>query len=324
MRAKHLGALFSAAFTVGSPVAAQSQAPQDFPSRRIEVVIPVPPGSATDLLGRLIAEKLATRFGQQVVSQNRPGALQQVGAEYVRRAPPDGHTLLVTHSGIMANPFLFKAFTIDLLRDLSHVATVAATPWVFGVPHSLPVNSIAEFIAYAKTNPDKVNFGSTGGTVDLDLRAFKALAGIGGEIVAYPGGSQVLTALASGEIQAGLNSVRGLSSMPGRVRALAVTTEQRFSLSPTLPTVAESGLPGFRAAPIWYGVWGPAGIAPAILARLNSEINDILKDVDVEKRITSGMAHEVLIGSPADFTGRVNQELDHYRRTATQAGIRPE
>jgi tripartite-type tricarboxylate transporter receptor subunit TctC len=324
MRAKQLFHLFAAALAIGLPATAQAQATQDFPSRRIEIVIPVPPGSATDLLGRLLAEKLSARFGQPVVSQNRPGALQQVGAEYVRRAPADGHTLLVTHSGIMANPFLFKAFTIDLSRDLSHIATVAATPWVFGVPHSLPVNSIAEFIAYAKAYPDKVNFGSTGGTVDLDLRAFKALAGIGGEIVAYPGGSQVLAALASGEIQAGLNSVRGLASMPGRVKALAVTTEQRFSLSPTLPTIAESGLPGFRAAPIWYGVWGPAGIAPAIVARLNSDINDILKDVEVEKRITAGMAHEVLIGSPADFTRRVNLELDHYRRTASQAGIRPE
>ena len=304
------------------PCVAQTVA--DFPSRRIEIVIPVTPGSATDLLGRLVAEKLSARFSQPVIAQNRPGALQQVGAEYVRRAAPDGYTLLITHSGIMANPFLFKAFTLDLAKDFSHVVQVAATPWVFGVPQALPVNSIAEFIAYARAHPDKVNLGSTGGTVDLDLSVFKRMAGIGGALINYPGGSQVLTALASGEIQAGLNSVRGIASMPGRVRALAVTTDRRFSLSPNLPTVAESGLPGYRGSPIWYAIWGPAGMPAPLVQHLNTEINAILRAPDVEKRIVEGMAHEVVGGSPQAFERLVIEELDHYRRAAADAGLKPE
>ena len=296
----------------------------DFPFKRVEIVVTVTPGSATDLLARLIAEKLATRIGQSVIVTNKPGANQQIGAEYVHRAAKDGHTLLLTHSGIMANPFMFKAFTLDMNNDFTPISQLASTPWVFAVPQNLPVKNIADFITFAKANPNKVNFGSTGGTVTLDTSMFKAKAGIGGEIITYPGGTQVLMALTSSEIQAGLNSIRGVNSLPGKVRALAVTSPKRFPLAPEVPTIAESGLPEFSGASLWYGLWGPADMAAPVIQKINAEVTAILNMPEVKKRIVESMSCDVVGGTPAEFRQAVKDELDYYARAARDAKLAPQ
>jgi tripartite-type tricarboxylate transporter receptor subunit TctC len=295
----------------------------DFPSRRIEIVATVTPGSATDILARLLAEKLAARLGQPAIVTNKPGANQQIGAEYVHRAPADGHTLLVTHSGIMANPFLVKAWTLDLTKDLTPIAQLASTPWVFAVPQDFPAKNMAEFVAYSKANPAKVNYGTTGGTSILDLSSLKAKSGAGGEILTYPGGTQVMTALVSNEIQGGLNSIRGVNSLKGRVRALAVTSAERSSLAPEIPTIAESGVPGYSGAPLSYGVWGPPDMPDAVLQKVNAEINAILALPEVRKHIMETMACEIIGGTPRDYKQAIRGELDYYSRAARDAKLEP-
>lgn len=317
------GVLHSLLAGAGWSMAGSARA-SDFPSRRVEIVVPVTPGSATDLLARLLAEKLSPRLGQPVIVVNRPGANQQIGAETVHRAPPDGHTMVLFHSGIMANLVTMKAFTLDLKKDLTPIIQLASTPWVFAVPHEMPVRSIAEFIAFAKANPKKVNFGTTGGTSTLDLSIFKMRAGISGEIIPYPGGTQVLSALATSEIQGGLNSVRGVNSMKGKVRALAVTTAKRSGLAPELPTIAEDGLPGYAGAPLSYGIWGPPGTPPEITRRLNAELQEILKNEDVRKRIIEGMNCDIVGGTAEAYRQVANEELDYYARAAREARIEPQ
>lgn len=295
----------------------------DFPSKRIEIVATTTPGSATDLLARLVAEKLPARLGQAVIVTNKPGANQQIAAEYVHRAPADGHTLLSTHSGIMANPFLMKAFTLDLNRDLTPVILLASTPWVFAVPQDFPAKNMAEFVTYAKANPGKVNYGSTGGTSILDLSTFKILSGAGGEILNYPGGTQVLTALASNEVQGGLNSARGVASLAGRVRALAITSGKRSALTPDIPTMAESGVPGYSGAPLSFGLWGPPDMPAAVLQKVNAEIKAVLDLPDVRKRIEA-MNFEIVGGPPGDYKQLIRNELDYYRRAARDAKLQPQ
>lgn len=296
----------------------------DFPSKRIEIVATVTPGSATDILARLLAEKLSARLGQPVIVTNKSGANQQIGAEYVHHAPADGHTLLLTHSGIMANPFLMKAFTLDLNKDLTPVIQLASTPWVFAVPQDFPAKNMAEFVAYAKANPARVNYGTTGGTSILDLSTLKALSGAGGEILNYPGGTQVLTALVSNEIEAGLNSIRGVNSMAGKVRALAITSSKRSTLTPDIPTMAESGVPGYSGAPLSYGIWGPPDMPEAVLQKVNAEINAVLDLPDVRKRIVETMSCEIVGGTPRDYKQVIRDELDYYRRAASDAKLQPQ
>ena len=294
-----------------------------FPERRIEIVVPVTPGSATDILARMVAEKLSERISQPVVVSNKPGAASKIGAEYVKRSAPDGYTLLVIHSGIMANPYAYKTFDLDLRKDFTYVVPLTWTPWVVAVHSGLPVKTVADLIAYGKANPGKLNFGTTGGSSELDVRMLMQRAGIDGELLLYPGGTQVLAALASNEIQVALNAIRGVESLRGHgVAAIAVTSPRRFALAPEIPTVSESGGPGFQGASLWFGLLGPAGMPKDVVEKLNREVNGILAMPDVIKRVT-GMAHEVIGGSSEDFRKFALEELNGYERTAREARLEP-
>lgn len=294
-----------------------------FPDRRIEIVVPVTPGSATDLLARIVAEKLSERVSQPVIVSNKPGAASKIGADYVKRSAADGYTLLVIHSGIMANPYVYKSFDLDLRKDFTYIVPITWTPWVVAVHSELPVRNMADLVAYGKANPNKLNFGTTGGSSELDVRMLMRQAGIDGEILLYPGGTQVLTALARNEIQVALNSIRGVESLRGHgVTAIAVTSPRRFSLAPDLPTVTESGVPAFSGSTLWFGVLGPAGLPKDVIEKLNREVNEILAMPDVVKRITS-MAQEVMGGSADDFRKFALEELNGYERIAREAKLEP-
>lgn len=292
-----------------------------FASRRVEIVVSAAAGATTDLLGRLIAEKLAPHIGHPVIVINKPGANQQIGADYVSRAAPDGHTLLLAHSALVANPVMFKAVKMDLNRDLTPVAQLIETPWVFSVPDQLPVRTVSEFIAYAKANPGKVNFGSTGGTVTLDTKVFMARAGIEAEIVNYAGGAPLVAALATNEVQAALSSVRSVNAMSGRVRLLAVTSPRRSDLVPHLPSVSESALPGFEGASLWFGLWAPSGMAPPLAQKINREINAILAMPEVKQRVVDTMTCDIVGGPPEQLRRAVSADLDYYRRAAQAAKL---
>ncbi|XAH22064.1 tripartite tricarboxylate transporter substrate-binding protein [Xylophilus sp. GW821-FHT01B05] len=313
------GLLAAAALCSAAP-AARSAEPA-FATRRVEIVVSAAAGATTDILGRLIAEKLAPRIGHPVIVINKPGANQQIGADFVSRAAPDGHTLLLSHSALVANPVMFKAVKMDMNRDLTPIAQLVSTPWVFSVPDQLPVRTVGEFIAYAKANPDKVNFGSTGGTVTLDTKVFMARAGIEAEIVNYAGGAPLVAALATNEVQAALSSVRSVNAMAGRVRLLAVTSPTRSALVPDLPTVAESALPGFEGASLWFGLWAPAGMAPELAQKINREVNTILSMADVKQRIVDTMTCDIVGGPAEELRRAVATDLDYYRRAAQAAKL---
>jgi len=294
-----------------------------FPDRRIEIVVPVTPGSATDLLARLVAEKLSERVGQPVVVVNKPGAASKIGADYVKRSPADGYTLLVIHSGIMANAFMYKSFDLDLRKDFTYIVPLTWTPWVVAINDALPVRTMADLIAYGKTHPGALNFGTTGGTSELDVRILMQKSGIDGELLLYAGGTDVMTALARNDIQVALNAIRGVESLRGKgVKGIAVTSPKRFPLAPDLPTVSESGVPGFQGASLWFGLLGPAGMPGPVVDRLNREVNAILAEPDVLKRV-KGIAHEVMGGSSDDFRRFVIGELDQYEQVARAAGVQP-
>lgn len=296
----------------------------DFGTKRVEIVVTAVAGATTDILARMIGEKLSPRIGQPVVVVNRPGANQQIGAEYVARAEPDGHTLLLGFSALMANPVMFKSFKMDLTKDLAPIVRLVSTPWVFAIPHELPVNNVGEFIAYAKSRSGKVNFGSTGGTVNLDTSVFMMRAGVAGEIINYAGGAPLLTALATNEVQAGLHSLRSVATMPGKVRALAITSPARSSLAPDVPTVSESGLPGFAGAPLWFALWGPGRMPLPLVDQVNATINAILQMPDVNKRIVDTMSAEIVGGSAEDFRQAVKSEMDYYAKAARDAKLVPQ
>ncbi len=315
------GTLVTAVAMILGPWGGASAA--DFPDRRIEVVVPVTPGSATDLLARMIAEKLSERVSQPVIVVNKPGAASKIGADYVKRSPADGYTLLVIHSGIMANALMYKAFDLDLRKDFTYIVPLTWTPWVVAINDSLPVNSMADLVAYGKSHPGALNFGTTGGTSELDVRILMQKAGINGELLLYAGGTDVMTALARNDIQVALNAIRGVESLRGRgVKGIAVTSPKRFPLAPDLTTVSESGVPGFEGASLWFGLLGPSGMPGAVTEKLNHEVNQILLLPDVVKRV-KGIAHEVMGGTSEDFRRFVNNELNEYERTARSSGLAP-
>jgi tripartite-type tricarboxylate transporter receptor subunit TctC len=295
----------------------------NYPSQRIELVVPLTPGSAPDILARLVGERLAQRLGQPVVVTNKPGGATQVAMAYLRRARPDGYTLLLMHSGMIATSFVYKAYTGDILSDHTYIAAISTTPYVVAVNRKMPVQSIPELVAYAKANPDKLNFGSTGGAYDIDgIRLQKAL-GFQAQLVPYAGGSQQLTALATNEVQVAIVSVRSAQPLLHNIRLLAVASPRRFSLAPEVPTLEEYGVPRFYGA-YWYGLVGPADMPAPVTQRINREINEILAESDIQKRLTEGLTNEIVGGSPADFEALARQTYEGYRKTAQEAGIKPE
>jgi tripartite-type tricarboxylate transporter receptor subunit TctC len=254
----------------------------EFPSRPIKFVVPYPPGGPTDILARVVADFLGKDLRQSTLVENKPGAQGAIGAEAVARAEPDGYTLLVAAGSIIVqNPLLYKKLSYDPARDLQMLALMTDFPVVMEVHPSVPAKTIAEFVAYARQNPGKLNFGSagTGGTIHLAGEMFKRMAGIEMIHVPYKGAAPALTDLLSGNIQVMFDSVS--TALPpvrsGMTRALGVSSAQRFPALPDVPTIAESGYPDYLVS-VWYGVAAPArlpdGVAQALTASLNRAMND--------------------------------------------------
>ncbi len=316
-------ALYSMTVGLTLACAAHGAAAENYPSKGIEIVVPVTPGSGTDLIARAIAEEMTKRLDTNVIVLNKPGAASQIAAAYVQRAKPDGYTLLIIHSGVIANPMIYKSFTIDMRRDLTPVAAISQTPWVVAIHDSVPAKTMGELVAYSKANPGKINVGVTGGSSELDIAMLRSRTGLDAEVIMYPGGTQVMTALASNEIQVALNAIRGVETMAERgVRALASTSDKRFSLAPGLPTLGESGVPAYEGVSLWFGLLGPAGMPDDIVRKLNGEVNEILRLPAVAKRLET-MAHEPMGGTPNAFSDLIESNTEFYEQAAKQAGIVP-
>jgi tripartite-type tricarboxylate transporter receptor subunit TctC len=300
-----------------------SAAAAQFPSRAITIIVPIPPGGAPDIAARVVAQKLSESVGQPVVVENRAGANGNIANELVAKAPADGHTLgLLADSQITINPHLYK-MPIDTLRDLTPVIPVAVNQFVLTVNPALPVRTFPEFIEFArKANPPLAYAsGGNGSQHHLTMEMLKLRAGINLLHVPYKGGAPAATATVAGDTAAMWS---GSSNAPqikaGRLRPLAVSGAKRSEQYPELPTIAEF-YPGFENS-IWLGLFGPAGIPEAALAKLRAELRKILESADVKQKLNAAGGLDPYVASPEEFDARIRRDYAKYAKVVKDIGIK--
>ena len=306
-------------------LAAAASAAHAFPEKPVRFVIGFTPGGPSDILARAVGQKLAERWGQQVVVENRPGAGGNLAAEAVAKSAPDGYTWLLGNNSILAtNHALYRKLPYDPLKDFAPVALVAVQPNILVVHPDVPAKSMAELIALARQSPGKLNYASSGAGAAAHLAAelFKSMAGVDIVHVPYKGAQPALTDLIAGQVQ--LMFATSASVIPyvkaGRLRALAVTSAQRSPSVPELPTVAEAGLAGFEAT-TWHGVVVPSATPAPIVQKLNQDINAALKEKDLNERL-GGLGAEVLTGTPRDFADYIAREIPKWTKVVRDSGAR--
>ncbi|GAB2455233.1 tripartite tricarboxylate transporter substrate binding protein [Comamonas humi] len=303
-----------AAFAPG----ASAQDAAAWPKGPVRVIVPFPASGATDLVARVIAQRVSQELGQQLVIDNKPGAGGTIGAGEAAKAAPDGYTLLFTTSSTHAiSPHLMPRLAYKADKDFTPIAHTADAASVLLVTPSLPVKSVAELIAYAKANPGKLNYATSGnGTiVHLNSAAFAAQAGVQLTHVPYKGTAQSITDLAAGQVHLLFDSIP--TGMPhvasGRLRALAVTGEQRSALAPSLPTLAESGLPGYSSV-TWFGVYGPAGMKPELVSRINHAFNQAIQNPEVAASLAKQGVEPAKAQTPAQFAAMVQADSARWAK----------
>ena len=299
---------------------------QHYPAKPVRVVVPFPPGGAADIVARDVAQKLAEAMGVQFIVDNRAGAGGAIGAEYVARAAPDGYTLLSSSSSaISINPHIMAKPLYDPLKSFTPIILIGYSPNVLVVHPSVPAHSVKELIALARAHPEALTFASNGtGTLShLTGELFMERAHIRLLHVPYKGGAPAVIDTISGQVSmlfAAYPTIAG-QMRAGRLRALAVTSSKRVSIAPQLPTIAESGLPGFESTQ-WWGDYGPAGMPAAVVNRLNAAIDKILHTADIKKRFAVD-AIEPAGGTPADLARYLKEDYDRWGKVVKVAGIRP-
>ena len=299
---------------IGSAFAATGAAnAQTYPDRPIKLIVPFPPGGPTDYVARLVAQNVSVSLGQ-VVIDNRAGAGGTIAAKAVAIAEPDGYTLLYGSSATLGiAPALYKTVDYDPVRSFAPIALVSRVPFVLGIAPTVPANTLAEFIAYAKANPGKLNFGAGIGTPPhLVGELFKVTTGTDILYIPYKGAAQAMTDLLAGQMHMTIEGATTLLPhiQSGKVRALAVMSPQRMPALPDVPTMVESGYPGFPPAS-WTGVLAPAGTPPAVVAKLNAAINDCLQSAEIKANFARFSA-EVKVGSPRDFAAFIAEEAPKW------------
>ncbi|MDB5926397.1 MAG: hypothetical protein JWN13_5333 [Betaproteobacteria bacterium] len=301
-----------------------SAAAQTYPSKPIRFVVPFPPGGGNDTMARAFGQKMSEGFAQPVVIDNRPGAGGNIGAETAARALPDGYTVFLGGVGSHGiNPNLQAKLPYDPIKDFAPISLIASAPLVIVVPPSLPIKSVSDLVQLAKARPGELNYASSGsGTIaHLSAELLNSMAKIKLEHVPYKGTGPALTDLLAGRVQVMFNSA--VSILPqvrsGKLRAVAMTAAKRSAAMPDLPTVAESGVPGYEAAS-WYGVLAPAATPRPIVQKLNSEIVRIARTPDVRERLAADGADPVG-SSPEEFAAYIKRELARWARVIEQARI---
>lgn len=317
-----LSALVLAAAGALAPAAALAQ--DAYPNRPIRMVLPFPPGGVTDLLARALAEKLAPRLGQPVVVDNKPGAGTVLASDLVARAPADGYTLLMAASSLGTAPLIYEKVHYDAVKSFTPVTQVASVVHVLVVNPQLPVRSVQELVAYAKANPGKLNYSSTGtGTsTHLEGELFKSMAGAYMVHIPYRGSGPALIDLVSGQVNVMFDALgsSGPFIKEGKLRALAVTTAKRSPSIPELPTVAESGLPGYEAMP-WLGLVAPAGTPKSVVDRLHREIAQVLQEPEIRERF-KGWGLDIIGNTPAEFASFIQRDIVQWDRVIRGAKIK--
>ncbi len=305
-------------------LAASGACAQDYPHKSIRLVAPFSPGGATDVLARIVGQKMNERLGQPVIVENRVGAGGNIGAELVAKSAPDGYTLLMGGVPHAIGASLYAKLGYDMVKDLSAIAEAASFPSMIVLHPSLPAKSIRELIALAKARPGQLNFGSAGnGSPNhLALELFKTMAGVSMVHIPYKGAGQVVGDLLAGQLQ--LASMGFPVAMPhvqaGKLRAIAVTGAARSPLLAQIPTVAEAGLPGFDVTS-WYGVFGPAALPKEIVARLNSEIGSAINAPELKERLTA-LGAEPSAKTPDQFAQYVRGEIVKWAKVVKESGAK--
>jgi tripartite-type tricarboxylate transporter receptor subunit TctC len=295
-----------------------------WPQKPIRLIVPSPPGDGSDLMARAIGDKLTQALGQPIVVDNRQGAGGRVGTEAAAKAAPDGYTLIMGNAGSHGiNAALYKDLPYDVERDFAAITQVMRAPNVLVINPSLPAKSVAEFIALLKANPGKYSYGSggNGSSAHFTAELFKSMAGVDIAHIPYKGATPALTDVIGGQV------VMFMGNLPpamghikaDRVRALAVTTAQRSSLVPDLPTIAEAGLPGFETV-AWFGLFAPAGTPREIVARIRDEVAKIVQQSDIRERIVT-LGGEPVGNTPAEFATIVRGDVAKWKGVAKAANI---
>jgi tripartite-type tricarboxylate transporter receptor subunit TctC len=317
---------WSAAFSLAVLAPADaSAAEQSWPTKPVRMVIPFPAGGTTDILGRVAAQKLGEALGQQVVPDNRPGASGNIGTEQVAKAPPDGYTLLTAPgSTLTIHPSLYPKLGFDPLKDFAPVTILAGVPNLLVVHPSIPARNVKDLIAMAKSKPDQLNYASTGAgqSTHLSMELFKSMAGVKIVHVPYKGSAPAVTDLLGGHVPMMFDNMP--SALPhvkaGKLRALGVSTAKRSSTAPDVPTVAESGLPGFDVT-VWFGVLAPAAVSRDIVDRLHRTLVKALAASDVRERLASQGA-EAVGNTPEQFTAQMKADLAKWAKVIKAADIK--
>lgn len=300
---------------------------QSYPNRAVRLIVPFAPGGSNDIIARIIGERLAESLGQPVVIDNRPGAGGMIGTDATSKSPPDGYTLMIGATSTMAaNPSLYASQNLDPTRDLTPITQIATGPFVLAVPSELPVKTVAELIALAKSKPGAINFGSSGVGSSLQLTGelFKSMTGTDIVHVPYRGLGPALTDLIANRIQLVFSDMAGLLPhiQSGKLRALGVTSAKRFPDLPDLPTLSEAGVPGYDATS-WYGILGPKDLPEPIVAKLNADLAKIVHSDAMKQKFTT-LGIEPVTGTPAEFRTYIRSEMDKWRAVVQRANIKIE
>ncbi len=298
---------------------------QHYPSRTLRMVVTFPPGGATDILGRITAQRLYERFGQPAVVENRVGGGGNIGADFVAKAEPDGHTLLIGGVPHAIGMSLFSKLPYDFSRDLAPIVNLAVFPSLIIVHPSLPVKSIKELIALAQARPGQLNYGGTHASPNhLAMELLNSRGGVKMVLISYKGTGQIVSDLVAGHVQ--IASMGFPAALPmvqaGKLRALAVTSAQRSALLPEVPSVGESGVPGYDVTS-WYGVFAPAGVPEPIVTRLYTEIAAHFKSPEVTKRLAV-LGAEAAIKPPAELASFLREDIKKWAAIVKTSGAKAE
>ncbi|QIL82606.1 tripartite tricarboxylate transporter substrate binding protein [Diaphorobacter sp. HDW4A] len=295
-----------------------------YPSKPITIVVPFSPGGATDIMSRTLAERLKNRLGQPVIVENKPGAGTMIASEYVARAAPDGHTVLLAASSLGIAPALYSKVNYDPVKDFTPISLVASVVHVLSVHPSVPAKNVAEMVNWVKANPTKANYGSVGAgtSTHLESELFNTMAGVKMEHVPYKGSAPALLDLVSGNINVMFDAYA--SSKPfindNKIRLLAVTTAKRSKLLPNVPTVAESGLPGYEAMP-WLGFVAPAGTPAPVVNKFQTELMEVLKEPAVQEKFQS-LGLEIIGNTPAEFSEFIKKDIVKWAKVVKDSGAK--
>jgi tripartite-type tricarboxylate transporter receptor subunit TctC len=321
LRLALLGAALACALV--QPIAALAQA---WPAKRVKIIVPYPPGGGTDVTARFLAQKFTEMWGQPVVVENKPGAGGNVGADQVAKSAADGYTLLMMPSNLSINPSLFDKTPWDPVKDFAPIGTVASSPIMVGVNAAVPANSIRELIALAKSQPGKLNYISCGAGSPQHIAGelFNAMAGVKIQHVPYKGCGAAIPDAVAGVVQVLFSTVANMSPhiKTGRLKGFAVAGATRSELVPDLPTVSESGLPGYNFD-VWFGLLAPAGTPRDVVAKVNRDLNSVLAQKDVRERLHAQF-YDALPSTPEQFGVLIEKDLVRFGKVIRDVGIKPE